>query len=894
MAATEGWPLGLALALSAPHGFANSDRPASGTGDLRSPDALHRFLEEEVLDPLPAERRRAVIDSSVPRNLTPRVIEALGLSGDFLAEAERSGLLLRREPQPGETFAYHPLLREFLRERFHDEHDDDHRRELHARLAPAVAESGYPIDALEHWLEAGDWPQAVATLASEGPAHVLTSPELVRSWLDRLPDEVRSEPEICLLEGQLHWGGGDHARASGLLREAMNGCRRKGNVVGEWASRCILCDALFFAGRMDEGAELGEGFDDAAAGGAGVLAPAAAISASACLAALGRIDASNRLAERARLHPAAGPAIPMDAIGVAFRDIPRGRLNEALSALNAAAAELERADPFNRRLSMMALTAVVLDEQGRFGDALAVLDELGRWVGHGQAPVFADSGHAYRAHLHAQAGRVREAEAELARSARLERGWRAYQYDVAAALVHALRGEVPQAVDAVERALATASSAPILFRFWAAFDPMPALVRVGQRRRAGEVLAQTLTAVDEALPGEGGCFLRARLLARRAWLGALADEREQSDADLTAFWTEAGSSVPYIVRREWSWLEPLMRSALKRGILDAAEAMKAIVAAFPAGLALVAFLDHPVAEVRRAALEPAIASGHPATIDSLSELADDPDPGVATRARHALTTLQSTLPPLSIQLLGGFSIRRGAWRIEDSAWARPIDARLVRFLIVNRGIDIPEELIFEALWPGAQVETARRSLQVVASRARRLLDPPGTEHSVLERVEGGYRMRLGEGDMVDAEEFEAAAVVALAERGAARRALLERAQALWGGEPLPGDRYAEWTLAWRQRLIDRYLEVLNALVGSHGEVGDHLRAIDVARELVVIDPLDEGAHRKLMAAYARAGRTGHALRQYLECRRALVEGLGIEPAEATSRLQAGILAGESV
>jgi DNA-binding SARP family transcriptional activator len=55
-----------------------------------------------------------------------------------------------------------------------------------------------------------------------------------------------------------------------------------------------------------------------------------------------------------------------------------------------------------------------------------------------------------------------------------------------------------------------------------------------------------------------------------------------------------------------------------------------------------------------------------------------------------------------------------------------------------------------------------------------------------------------------------------------------------------------------------------------------------------------GFRRALITAYARAGRTGHALRQYLECRRELVERLGVEPAEATSRLQARILAGESV
>jgi hypothetical protein len=38
----------------------------------------------------------------------------------------------------------------------------------------------------------------------------------------------------------------------------------------------------------------------------------------------------------------------------------------------------------------------------------------------------------------------------------------------------------------------------------------------------------------------------------------------------------------------------------------------------------------------------------------------------------------------------------------------------------------------------------------------------------------------------------------------------------------------------------------------------------------------------------------HALRQYLECRRALVGELGIEPSAATSQLQARILAGEAI
>jgi DNA-binding SARP family transcriptional activator len=49
-----------------------------------------------------------------------------------------------------------------------------------------------------------------------------------------------------------------------------------------------------------------------------------------------------------------------------------------------------------------------------------------------------------------------------------------------------------------------------------------------------------------------------------------------------------------------------------------------------------------------------------------------------------------------------------------------------------------------------------------------------------------------------------------------------------------------------------------------------------------------------MVAYARSGQRNQALRQFLECRRALVDEVGVEPAAETTRLQQRILAGEPV
>jgi DNA-binding SARP family transcriptional activator len=106
--------------------------------------------------------------------------------------------------------------------------------------------------------------------------------------------------------------------------------------------------------------------------------------------------------------------------------------------------------------------------------------------------------------------------------------------------------------------------------------------------------------------------------------------------------------------------------------------------------------------------------------------------------------------------------------------------------------------------------------------------------------------------------------------------------------------YDDWAGAWHDRLIDRYAAVLGELASHHAKAGSYHAAIEVARELVELDPLDESAHRALIVAYARAGRRGQALRQYLACHRALIDGLGVEPAEDTSALHARILAGERV
>jgi len=477
---------------------------------------------------------------------------------------------------------------------------------------------------------------------------------------------------------------------------------------------------------------------------------------------------------------------------------------------------------------------------------------------------------------------VAEAERALADVMPQWHAWWAWDIALARAAIAARTGDAAAARAEANRALAEVRDWPYFDRARCAALAAATLVRAGDPAGARGAVESALT---DPAPGVS----TARLLAVHAWLLHDDGEAEAASAALGAAWAQAGDQARHLVRREWPRLERPLWVALEHGTVDATGA----VAALPDGAAVGAFTRHPSPAVRRAAVLAAAGSGHPDALERVAELAEDPDPEVAGAARAAADRLRSDPPPLAFRTLGGFELRRGAWRVDESAWERRVAERLVRLLLC-RGAAVSEDELFEAFWPERPPTSARRGLQVAVSSARAVLDPPGAEASRLEAADRTYRLRLRAEDSHDAAEFERAADGALRAPATERRAALAAAASLWGGDPLPQERYSDWAVAWRERLTDRYAELLAALSDEHAAAGDHLAAAEAARRFVELDPLHEGAHRRLIAAYARAGRRGHALRQFLACRRALVGELGVEPDAETVALQRRVLAGEPV
>lgn len=882
--ATEGWPLGVTT-LVRTGGWRVGDRA------VRTPTDLRDFLRDDVLGRVDGLDARTIAVSALPRTLTPDVARGLGLPEGVVGRLVAHGLHLR-ELEPGvDRHAYHPLLRQLLLELLAASTTAVELASLHARAARAVAAAGDAEDAIEHWLAAGDGDRAVAAMAAEADTLAVTAPGLLRGWLQRLPDATRRTTAARLVDGRVAWAAGDYEHAIACLDTTVHdvtidpGTRAHG--------RFLLLDCLIMTGRHEEAVALGSAANGDEAG-AGMPAVATTMYTAHALASLGRFDEADVLAASVRSLADDVVTGAIDVVRRAYTDLPAGNLDRALETALRAHELVATDDPLLLRFNVMAVIATVLGEQGHHADALgwwrrqredadrALLAGRSRTVQGLQALVLA------------QSGDTDHAEAVLA-SHEPTHTWPDVSAHVAHALVAASGGDRPRTLAATRRARDLARKAPPLYRAWTLLGLAPALARVGSLHRAEELASDLDHLVDAVYPGPRGSFLRARTRVLQAWLSAErhGDPVRGRGPVVEALRGVGDAAAPHLLRVEWPKVAPLISAVLDGDELDADAVVQWVWEAFPDGAPLAVLADHPRPEVRHATLRPVLASGNPTSTAEVVAAAASHEHPDAEAARAALAWLADHPPPRRFRSLGGFAVRRGGWWSEERDWARPVDARLVRYLVVHGQEPVPEDVLFDVLWPDLEPARARRSLQVAASRVRQVLDHPGEGPSVVESTRGAYRLRLGAQDTIDWVDFDQAAVRAL-DGARPDPEHLEHARRLWSGDPLPRERYSDWAASWRQRLLDRYASVLHALVRVHDRRGAQDAAIDAARELVDLDPLDEGAHRALMRALARAGRRGQALRQFLACRRVLVDELGVEPSTSTSRLHARVLAGLEV
>jgi predicted ATPase/DNA-binding SARP family transcriptional activator len=245
---------------------------------------------------------------------------------------------------------------------------------------------------------------------------------------------------------------------------------------------------------------------------------------------------------------------------------------------------------------------------------------------------------------------------------------------------------------------------------------------------------------------------------------------------------------------------------------------------------------------------------------------------------------------VQIRLFGAFAVRVGGEVVPEGAWRLRKAKSLVKLLALAPERRVHREHVTELLWPERAREAAANNFHQALYVARRALEAAGAESSAVLPLRDDMLV-LYPGGMVevDVDAFEAAVARA---RGTGELSDYRAALELYGGELLPEDRYEAWAVGRREAVSEAHLGLLLDLSSRLDRGGDAEAAIAALEQVVVIDPLHEGAQRALMRLFAAAGRRQHALAQYHRLREALRRDLEAEPDPQTARLYRALLRGD--
>jgi DNA-binding SARP family transcriptional activator/tetratricopeptide (TPR) repeat protein len=244
---------------------------------------------------------------------------------------------------------------------------------------------------------------------------------------------------------------------------------------------------------------------------------------------------------------------------------------------------------------------------------------------------------------------------------------------------------------------------------------------------------------------------------------------------------------------------------------------------------------------------------------------------------------------LQIRLLGGFQLERRGQPIPETTWERRAAKTLIKLLAVTSGHLLHREQVLEILWPDVPLDSAYGTFRKALHVARHALQPElgPREPSRYLRQSDEVLALDPEWVWIDADHFEALAKVALHSREVGA---FEAALAAYSGELLPEDRYEDWAAARREALGEQHLHLLMGLADLLEQRRAYGPAAERWRQVLVVDPVREEVHRRLMRLYAQVGNRHAALRQYQLCREVLRTELGVEPEEETEALHRELLA----
>ena len=204
---------------------------------------------------------------------------------------------------------------------------------------------------------------------------------------------------------------------------------------------------------------------------------------------------------------------------------------------------------------------------------------------------------------------------------------------------------------------------------------------------------------------------------------------------------------------------------------------------------------------------------------------------------------------------------------------------LLAYLALAEGKPVGRDQLCALLWSDRQTAQAKGSLRQLLVDLRHDFGPA---NDVFQTTIDGAISCNGTAIVSDVAEFHRL-------RRADDRQTLERAFALRRGQfiegPAPEDAaFAAWIEDNRRSLDNLWCEATARLLRVLEREGDHQQSLDVAGQLLSVDPLCELAHQSVIRAHLAMNNRSFALRHYQEFREKLDRELGVEPDALTRKI----------
>ena len=263
----------------------------------------------------------------------------------------------------------------------------------------------------------------------------------------------------------------------------------------------------------------------------------------------------------------------------------------------------------------------------------------------------------------------------------------------------------------------------------------------------------------------------------------------------------------------------------------------------------------------------------------------------ATQARRLANGIRSdaseTDPPVQVRMLGTFTMTINGREVPADM---PGQAATVLKYVVSQGRrHSPRDALMELLWPENEPELSARRLRVVVHTLRKHLSQvDAAGDGLIATVGTAYLLNPAVTVWTDVDEFEKRRNNAwrLHRSGHVQEAFheYEQAEALYRGDYMEDEPYADWPTLRREALRDAYSGVLSMLATISLEWQDYSGCIIWAQKLLAQDNCHEEAYRLLIESHLQLGQRARAARWYEMCARTLNRELGVDPSPETRAL----------